>query len=240
AGRFDPYATAIIALGAVAALGALGDLPRGTAGLTWTDGAVWLLLWIPFDLRWYDDGLWQGPRGFTYAWWALAISVLAALGWGPLRALPGLGYRLLPTVRDLGIALATLGLIAAALIPIGLALHFLHFPPSRTADPWEVAATFLGLFFTVALPEELFFRAVLQNGLERGLRRPAAAAVLAALAFGLMHWNNANSLRERIVYCALASVAGGLYGWAWRRSGGLAAPVLVHTLVDLVWKFLLR
>ena len=33
-----------------------------------------------------------------------------------------------------------------------------------------------------------------------------------------------------------ATLAGVFYGLAFRRSGGLWAPVAVHTLVDLVWK----
>lgn len=233
-GKFDPYMTAIFALGVFGALGALREVPRGTPGLTWTDAAVWLLIWIPFDLRWNKD---LGPAGFTYPWWSIALSVVAVIGWGTVRDLPGFGYRLVPNRRDLGIAGIALLAFGTIAIAVGLAIGFLHFPPTKSADVWEVAGGFVGLFFTVAIPEELFFRAILQRGLEARLKRPGAALVLASLAFGLMHWNNESVLKVQIEYCVLAAVAGLFYGWAYRRSGALIAPVLVHTLTDLVWKF---
>ncbi len=56
-GKFDSYMTVVVGLGLVAALGALRQVEQGKRGLTWVDMAVWLLLWIPFDLRWiYDLG----------------------------------------------------------------------------------------------------------------------------------------------------------------------------------------
>jgi membrane protease YdiL (CAAX protease family) len=93
------------------------------------------------------------------------------------------------------------------------------------------------LFLTVALPEELYFRGILQNGLNRLLRNPRLALLLASLAFGLMHWNNRGDLTMQVVYASLSMLAGLFYGWAYLRSGGLLAPILCHTLVDLIWYF---
>lgn len=239
AGRFDPYATAIFACGALAALGALAQVGRGTPGLTWTDAAVWLVLWIPFDRRWNYE-MWPGPKGLSYSWWAVGIVVLAVIGWDLVRGLPGLGYRLFPGVRDLGIALAVLLAFAAIAIPVGLGIGFLHYPPAARPAVLDVVINFVGLFLTVAIPEELFFRGILQNGLERAWRRPGLALAAASAAFGLMHWNNVGDLRSQVAYCSLATVAGFFYGWAFRRSGALAAPVLVHTVTDAVWHFVLR
>ncbi|MBI3270658.1 MAG: CPBP family intramembrane metalloprotease [Planctomycetes bacterium] len=238
-GNFDPYATAIVAAGTLAVLGVLRVVPRGTASLTAADAAAWLLLWIPFDLRW-ATALWQGPRDIAYNWLAVAVSVLAVVGWGVVRGLPGLGYRLLPTRRDVSSAfLALLGL-AATCIPLGLIVGFLHFPPTRSPR-WEMLPLqFVGLVLTVAIPEELFFRGILENGLRRTLSAPRLAAPLASLAFGLMHWNNAPDTRARVIYCSLATVAGLFYGWAYRRSGSLASAILVHALVDLLWDAALR
>lgn len=238
-GRFDPYAAAIVGLSAAATLGALREARSQGGTFTWIDAAVWLLLWIPFDLRWYNT-LWQGPRDCAYTWWAVGVSVLAVFGWSSLREFPGIGYRLIPTARDLRIALAALFGFAAIALPVGLLSGFLHWPPSKSPTTVQVATHFVGLFIGVALPEELFFRGLLQNGLERTLRRPWLALLLASLAFGLMHWNNAGDLRTKLLYCALASVAGLFYGWAYRRSGGLIAAILVHTLTDLIWHFALK
>jgi membrane protease YdiL (CAAX protease family) len=64
--------------------------------------------------------------------------------------------------------------------------------------------------------------------------------VISSLAFGLMHWNNVSGLSTQITYVSLATIAGIGYGWAYRKSGNnLLAAILVHTLVDWVWKLCL-
>ena len=238
-GRFDPYATAIFGIGTFAALGALREIKYGQAGLTWTDVTVWLLLWIPFDLRWNYE-LWTGADGFAYNWWAVAVSVTAVIGWGVLRGLPNFGYRLIPNWRDIKVTLILTTIFAAIIIPIGLAIDFLEFPPSDVPTVTAVLASAVGLFLTVAIPEELFFRAVLLNGLEQMSSSKWMPMLVSSFAFGLMHWNNASDLETQIAYVALATVAGVFYGLAYKRSGNnLLAAVLVHTLVDLIWRFLL-
>ena len=237
---FDPYAAAIFVFGLLAALGTLRQIGRGKRGLTWADAAVWLLLWIPFDLRWNYD-LWFGPAGFAYNWWAVALTVVGVLGWYGLRDLPVFGYRLVPRRRDLTLALAATAVFAAIVIPIGLAIDFLTFPPSKPLSLSLLAAHFVGLFLTVALPEELFFRGILLHGLDQMSQRRGWMLFLSSLAFGLMHWNNAGDLTEKIAYVALATLAGAFYGWAYRKSGNnLLSAVFTHTFVDLLWSALFR
>jgi len=232
---FDPYAAVICGFGLFAALGTLQHIGRGRQGLTWADAAVWLLLWIPFDLRWNYD-LWFGPSGFAYNWWAVALTVAGVLGWYALRGLPGFGYRLIPRREDLLIALGATAVFAAIVIPIGLAIGFLTFPPSNPPGLPALLARFTGLFLTVALPEELFFRGVLLHGLDQMSRRRGWMLFLSAAAFGLMHWNNAGDLATQVAYIALATLAGVFYGWAYRKSGNnLLSAVLTHTFVDLLW-----
>ena len=237
---FDPYAATIFIVGLLAALGTLREIRRGQRGLTWTDATVWLLLWIPFDLRWNYD-LWMGPKGFAYNWWAVLLTVVAVIGWYGLRDLPEFGYRLTPRWRDIGIALVATVVFAAIVIPIGLAIHFLTFPPSKTPTLLGIVARFVGLFLTVALPEEMFFRGILLHGLDQISKRRGWMLFLSALAFGLMHWNNAGDLGTKVAYVALATLAGVFYGWAYRKSGNnLLAPVLTHSFVDLLWGVVFR
>ncbi len=237
---FDPYAAVIFALTLFAALGTLKQVERGQRGLTWADAAVWLLLWIPFDLRWNYD-LWAGPEGFAYHWWAVMLTVVGVIGWYGLRGLPEFGYRLSPRWRDVGIALAATAVFAVIVIPIGLAIDFLRFPPSTMPTLTGIAARFIGLFITVALPEELFFRGILLHGLDQMSSRRGWMLFLSAAAFGLMHWNNAGDLTTKIAYVALATLAGVFYGWAYRKSGNnLLSPALTHTLVDLLWSALFQ
>ena len=236
--RFDPYAFAIVTAATGASLATLAA-SRGVPRLTASDLAVWLLLWIPFDLRWTND-LFPGSRGledrFAYAWWSIYVSATAAVGFVGLRGFPGVGLRLRPTVRELCegmLALLGFGLLA---IPAALAAGFVRFEPDRSLGAIEAAGLFFGIALTIAFPEELFFRGILQNGLERRLG-PVLGLWAASLAFGLMHWNNASTIRMRLSYVGLAALAGAFYGLAYRRSAGLWAPVLTHALVDWIWYF---
>lgn len=235
-GRFDPYATTVFVAGVFITIGTLAQAGRGYPRMQWTDTTFWLVLWIPFDFRWNYD-IWYGLDDLAYAWWAVMLTVVTVYGYGVLRDLPGLGYRLVPRRQDIGVALVATTGFAVIAIPIGLAIHFLTFPPTTTLRLSAVILHFIGLFLTVAIPEELFFRGILQNGLDKHLRNPRLALVLASLAFGLMHWNNADAVVERLAYVGLATVAGLFYGWAYERSDGLLAPILCHTLVDLIWRF---
>ena len=235
AGKFDPYATVIVAAGLAAALGALRQVERGRRGLTWVDVAIWMALWIPFDLRWIYD------LGGDYNWWAIALSTLGVVGWYGLRDMPEFGYRLVPRWRDIGIALMATAVFAAIIIPIGLAIDFLSWPPSNPPQLVPALLMFAGIFLTVAIPEELFFRGILQHGLDQMSSRRWLTLLAASFLFGLMHWNNAGDLAEKVAYVALAAVAGIGYGWAYRRSGNnLLAPVLTHALVDVIWATFLQ
>ncbi len=234
-GEFNPYTTVIVAFGLAAGLGALRQIQRGQRGLTWMDVAIWMLFWIPFDLRWIYD------LGGDYNWWSIALSVLAVVGWYGLRDLPEFGYRLVPQWRDIVIALVATAVFAAIVIPIGLAIDFLSWPPSQSPQLLTSVLMFIGVFLTVAIPEELFFRGILQHGLDQLYQRRWLTLLAASFLFGLMHWNNVDDLTTKIAYVALATLAGVFYGWTYRRSGNnLLAPVLTHTLVDVIWATFLQ
>ncbi|MGE0707112.1 MAG: CPBP family glutamic-type intramembrane protease [Planctomycetota bacterium] len=234
---FDPWSFAILVLAAIAVTLTGGELRRTGPGLTGPALLLWLAMWVPFDLRSYR-ALWLGPPGLDYAVFALWITTLAALAFGALPEDERLGLRL-PGLRDLGHGLGWLLAFGALAIPLGLGLGFLK--PNVGLDAASTVLAFLGILLTVALPEELFFRGVLDARLQASLPgRPWASLLASSSLFGLMHWNNAGSLRERLAYVFLATIAGGFYGLAYRRSGGLWAAVLAHTLVDVLWKLLLH
>jgi membrane protease YdiL (CAAX protease family) len=230
---FDPYFAAIVAVTAWSCVVALRDSdPR--RGLTGAAVVVWLVLWIPFDLRWYK-GLRFEPMGYEVC--SLLITALAALAFAVGGRRDDLGL-IPPRPRDLVPAIGIGLLFGVVAIPIGLLTGFLELgEPSM--GPAKAALVGLGLVLTVALPEELFFRGVLDRELERRLHRPWVSLLISSFCFGLMHWNNRKDLGEQIVYVALATVAGMAYGLAFRKTGGLTAAVLMHALVDLVWQVFL-
>lgn len=102
---------------------------------------------------------------------------------------------------------------------LGLALGFIH--PHRSllagnlAGVGWAALRWVGIFFFTAVPEELFFRAWVQNLLERRVGRRAALGI-ASVVFGLSHFNK-RSAHFNWRYVLLATIAGIFYGRAWRE-----------------------
>jgi len=234
-GHFDPYHTIIFGFITLAVFGVMKQNRAEKFKFNWSDLAIWLLLWIPFDLRWYD-GM---QANLDYTWWSQAISVVAIIGWYAYRG-ANIGFNLVPKFKDVTIAISALFLILVAVIVPGIATDFLTFSIPETYDIPKLAAHFIGLFLTVALPEELFFRGILLRGLDKVFSKKWIPMVISSLAFGLMHWNNINDLSMQITYISLATIAGLGYGWAYRKSGNnLFAAILAHTLVDWIWKLFL-
>jgi membrane protease YdiL (CAAX protease family) len=74
--------------------------------------------------------------------------------------------------------------------------------------------------------EELLFRGVLQTGLARVIPN-VWALLIASAAFGLAHFATST-------YALLAGVMGLYLGTLLLFQGSLAAPIVTHTLYDLV------
>lgn len=232
---FNPYTTTIVACIVFAVFGSLKKLRGEPFELSWIDISLWLLLWIPFDLRWSQE---LHPS-LDYTWWSVAISLVAVIGWYGYRS-ADIGFNLVPGLKDIGITLLALVFIMALVVPLGLVTGFLTFVIPQTYDIPKLVIHFVGLFLTVALPEELFFRGILLRGLDKMFSKKWIPLVISSLAFGMMHWNNVSSLSTQITYVSLASIAGMGYGWAYRKSGNkIIAAILVHTLVDWIWKLFL-
>lgn len=233
---FDPYALAIVAAGGAAATLAGAGLWR--YGLGGSALLLWLALWIPFDLRWYRRGLFPEASGFDpatqwgYEATALVVTALGLLAFG-VAGRVDVGARP-PERRDLLPAALLALLFGAVALPLGLWTEFLRWTPPRHGLLGFLGAS-AAIALTIALPEELFFRGILDRGLKEQSGRPLASLALSSLAFGLMHWNNRDALEGRLEYLVLATLAGVIYGLAYRATGALWAPVLVHALVDVVW-----
>jgi len=102
--------------------------------------------------------------------------------------------------------------------------------------------TFLGIWFTIALPEEVIARGIIQHQMLKAARKNISKykkgytiiiIILASFIFGLSHWNNTSA--EFIwIYIGLATVAGIGFGVCWKKYG-LFSSMLMHTLIDFVW-----
>jgi uncharacterized protein len=196
----------------------------------WRDAAILLVLGLAVDLRWFDAA-W--PAG----WQALGKILLVdegLYGFAAIRQLSGTGFDFRLKWSDWTIGLRELALFAPFVLVLGLALGFLH--PHRNLPVLGVAALqWVGIFFFVAVPEELFFRAWVQNLLERRVGRPRALVIASAL-FGLSHFNK-RSQHFNWPYVLLATIAGIFYGRAWRARRRVPASSITHAFVDWIWSW---
>ena len=153
-----------------------------------------------------------------------------------VRGLPGMGYSFLPRVSDLLIGFREWLFFLPFGIGLGFALGFIHLH-ARWPSSMTVGASLLVTFVLIAIPEEMFFRGVLQNLLETRFSAVAALGITAVL-FGLSHFNKGAAFNWR--YVLLASIAGIFYGRAWNSRHRILASVLTHTAVDVAWSLWFR
>ena len=204
-----------------------------TPKISWQDVLVLAVVGLPIEFDWFyvafpHQGLNSLPK---------LIMVDAALyAFLVARPLENVGYDFRPRLRDLRIGLRELLFFAPIVIMLGIALHFIT-PHGGLPRASTAASALLITFFFVAIPEELFFRGLLQNMLEARFGR-TRALMIAAVIFGLSHFNKPGPFNWR--YVLLATIAGIFYGRAWRDRQRLLTSSITHTLVDVLWTLWFR
>src|SRR5262249_32092298 len=153
-----------------------------------------------------------------------------------VKPIEGIGYDLVPRASDVKTGLREFLFYAPFAILLGYFLGFIHFHRAWP-QPFAVPAAWTFTFIFVAMPEELFFRGLMQNLLER-LLGARYAWRMASLIFGLSHFNKGAVFNWR--YVLLATIAGLFYGRAWRERRRLFASSITHTSVDTVWSIWFR
>lgn len=211
--------------------------PEDNQKMGWREGLALLVLWAGVEFGQLQS-LWNWPEGMgrnVYAVpLAISLSVLLFVGF---RRLEGVGFQFRYFAGDGRNVAVNLGVFLCIAIPVGLFTDFIHWT-ERPFSPLFMAQTYVATFFLVALPEEVFFRGLIQNLLQKTMKNQWVALVTASILFGLTHWNNTPSPDWR--YLLLATIAGIFYGRAYNRSSTLMAAVTVHTLVDTIWVVFFR
>jgi membrane protease YdiL (CAAX protease family) len=194
----------------------------------WRDIIVLALLGLTVNQRWLG-GAWAHPGLGGLA--KLLLTDIGLYLYLVVRELDGVGYDFIPASDDVKIGLREWAFFAPIAIVLGLALGFLHFHP-QLPSPWAIPAAWLLTFVLVAVPEELFFRGLMQNLLERRFG-PQAALIATSIVFGLSHYNKRALFNWR--YVLLATIAGIFYGRAWRYRRRIFTSAITHTMVDVLW-----
>jgi uncharacterized protein len=217
-------------------------LHRWPTPANWTDLCVLLLVGLVIDLGLLNTA-WpfatHGPPwpaglgGFP----KMMMANVALYGYLVIKPIDGIGYDLVPQLSDLKTGLREFLFYAPFVLPLGFLMGFLHWQSTK-ANPLEIPGAWVFTFFFVALPEELYFRGLIQNLLERRMGRNSAL-IAASILFGLSHFNKRTTFFNWR-YVILAAVAGFFYGRAWRERKRLFASSITHATVDTVWSVWFR
>jgi uncharacterized protein len=176
----------------------------------------------------------------------LALSVLGVSMWVrtgmlatlSIRRMEGIGFGLVPRGREwlLGLRYFAYFLPIGFALAVGLAFVRPEAPVLSLRTVLLTVATFLGVFWVLALSEEFFFRGILQQQLSRSLRSERAGLIIASVLFGVVHlW-----FREfpNWRFALLATVAGVFYGLAYMRGRSIRPAMVTHALVVTTWKLI--
>jgi membrane protease YdiL (CAAX protease family) len=194
----------------------------------WRDAFILLVLGLAVDLRWFESAWPGGLRALN----ELLLVDAGLYGFLAIRQLSGTGFDFHLSWSDWRTGLRELVYFAPAVIVLGLALGFIH-PHRNLPGIGGTLLRWVAIFFFTAVPEELFFRAWVQNLLERRVG-PRAALGIASILFGLSHFNK-RSAHFNWRYVLLASIAGIFYGRAWRENRRVPASTITHATVDWLW-----
>jgi membrane protease YdiL (CAAX protease family) len=198
----------------------------------WYDYAALVAIAVPVKLKWLVM-LWPYPDGKLAHTMSILFGVNVAItAFMLIRRMSGIGYAFAWAKKQTVTICIGIAVMMIVAIPVGLALHFLHWAPGHAG--WaSLPLVTLGIFFFTAWPEEFVFRGLLQNMLSRTLKNQSAGWIVASVLFGLSHI--ANGFFPNWKYALLATFAGFVYGWTWRKAGNIFAPSILHCVVDAVW-----
>jgi membrane protease YdiL (CAAX protease family) len=210
---------------------------HGAAPGAWQDFLVLAGLWVFVKLG-PSHWLWPYPGGhLAYVSSVLMAVNVSLITFVLMRGTNGVGYSIGWGKGWGRYVTGSFLFFACIAIPLGLKMHFIAFAPQ-----WGRWNTFAGLSIAILLftawPEEFLFRGLLQNLLSKASKSDVAGWWTSSVLFGLSHITNMGFPNWR--YVILATLAGLLYGWTWKKSGSIFASALVHAAVDVTWHFMFR
>lgn len=209
--------------------------PREVNGWDWVAVALY---WVPFQMSGMESWWRSAGDPFQVPWMKVTAAGLALVSFAAVRRLDGVGHRLRIGGTDAVTAAAAAGLFLAVAVPAALLSGLAEWDP-RPGGVGRILAVIGGIALLTALPEEILFRGILFNLLQRRLRGragPWPALVISAMAFAAAHAGRGAGADPR--YLALVTLAGIAYGWCYLRTGSLVPAVAAHTAVNAAHQIL--
>jgi membrane protease YdiL (CAAX protease family) len=228
AGEFRVPAFAMLVVGAAFAVYWLGSLRH------WATDLAYLALVAAVTIAGLHKRVFTGPD-------SLPVAAIGQLLWFRLpltsflmnRPTDHVGFGFVPRLSEARTGLVVYLCCMPALVATMAVLGASSFRPAP--DPWVRAlATFVGIYFVVALFEEFFFRGLILPKL-RSQWGTGPALVATSILFGLVHVRFGNRFPNWNMV-VLASVAGLFFGWAYLRAGSIRAAMVTHALVVATWR----
>jgi membrane protease YdiL (CAAX protease family) len=191
-----------------------------------------LLLWLPIELAAGAPLVPKPAQGFLHSvayGVAILLGLVLFLG---VRGLEGMKYNLPRRCRDLWLPLAAFAVTAPVLVLVGMPIGFIPPPHLPVQSAGKMAAAVGLILVGTALPEEILFRALIQNLLMRRFGSSARTLFAASVIFGAAHLNNGPQALPNWRYMILATIAGYAYGWVFQKSSSIFSSAALHMLVD--------
>jgi len=191
-----------------------------------------LLLWLPIEFGAGAALIPRAQQGFLHN---IAYGVAILLGltlFLGFRRMGGMKYNLPRDRRDLWLPLVGFVIIAPMLIVVGIAIGFIPPPHLPTQSAGKMTAAVGIIFAATALPEEILFRALIQNLMMQRFGSSTRTLLLASFIFGCAHLDNGPQSTPNWRYMIVATIAGVAYGRVFQKSRSVASSAALHTMVD--------
>ena len=198
----------------------------------WADFLAILLLWIPIEFGAGAALIPQAQRGFLHSV-AYGVAILLGLTlFLCFRRIGGMKYNAPRAWRDVWLPLVGFVIVAPLLIGVGIAIGFIPTPHLPLRSGRQMAAAVGIIFVGTALPEEILFRALIQNLIMQRFGDNTRTLLLASLIFGCAHLDNGPQALPNWRYMIEATIAGVAYGQVFRKSQSVLSSAALHAMVD--------
>lgn len=205
------------------------------------DVVAFTCIWLPLEIKALPQ---IGPTGRVSIWSSLTAALSAVNTFSVLRPFASgrpLGYTYKISGSDFGVAIVVALLIAIPLSVLARSIGYGRFQRPRGLKPEAQAAIFFGMYF-VAVTEELLFRGIAQNLMERQLGADSITALCAAsVLYGASHLKSkAAGFGQPNWRAALLAVMTGIAcGCVWRWTNGkVTASAITQALVAYTLRIL--